>query len=50
MGQRRGTAFSVMTDSIMERFLDHLKYEVLVKDVESVPRDCVWIVRAPVAG
>lgn len=50
MGQRRGTAFSVMTDSIMERFLNHLGYEVLVKDTESVPRDCVWIVRAPVPG
>ena len=47
MGRRRGTAFSVMTDSIMERFLGHLGYEVLVKDVTSVPRDCVWVVRAP---
>jgi SAM-dependent methyltransferase len=50
MGQRRGTAFSVMTDSIMERFLGHLNYEVLLKDTESVPRDCVWIARAPEAG
>lgn len=44
---RSGSAFSVMTDSIMQRFLDHLGYEVLVKDETSVPRDCVWIVRAP---
>lgn len=44
---RSGSAFSVMTDSIMERFLEHLGYEVLVKDVESIPRDCVWVVRAP---
>ena len=47
---RTGSAFSVMTDSIMERFLDHLNYEVLVKDTETVPRDCVWVVRAPEAG
>ena len=44
---RSGSAFSVMTDSIMQRFLDHLGYEVLVKDETTVPRDCVWIVRAP---
>ncbi len=44
---RSGTAFSVMTDSIMQRFLDHLGYEVIEKDSTSVPRDCVWIVRAP---
>ena len=44
---RSGSAFSVMTDDIMERFLDHLGYEVLLKDTESVPRDCVWVVRAP---
>lgn len=44
---RSGSAFSVMTDSIMERFLEHLGYEVLLKDPESIPRDCVWVVRAP---
>jgi ubiquinone/menaquinone biosynthesis C-methylase UbiE len=44
---RTGTAFSVMTDSIMQRFLDHLGYEVIEKDTTSVPRDCVWIARAP---
>jgi SAM-dependent methyltransferase len=44
---RSGSAFSVMTDSIMQRFLDHLGYEVLAKDTTSIPRDCVWLVRAP---
>ena len=44
---RSGTAFSVMTDGIMQHFLDHLGYEVIEKDTTSVPRDCVWIVRAP---
>jgi ubiquinone/menaquinone biosynthesis C-methylase UbiE len=44
---RRGTSFSVMTDSIMQRFLDHLGYEVIRKDTESIPRDCIWVVRAP---
>jgi ubiquinone/menaquinone biosynthesis C-methylase UbiE len=47
MGRRHGRSFSVMTDGIMQRFLDHLGYEVLVKDTESIPRDCVWVVRAP---
>ena len=47
LGRRHGTAFSVMTDSIMEKFLTHLNYEILVKDTESVPRDCVWVCRAP---
>jgi SAM-dependent methyltransferase len=46
---RRGTSFSVMTDSIMQRFLDHLGYEVIRKDTEAIPRDCVWVVRAPAA-
>ena len=41
-------AFSVMTEAIMERFLRHLGFKVLVKDSESVPRDCVWICQAPV--
>ncbi len=44
---RHGTAFSVMTDGIMQRFLDHLGYEVIEKDTTSIPRDCVWVVRAP---
>lgn len=47
LGHRHGTAFSVMTDTIMEKFLSHLGYEILVKDPQSVPRDCVWICRAP---
>jgi len=47
MGVRHGRSFSVMTDEIMQKFLDHLGYEVIVKDLESVPRDCVWVVRAP---
>ena len=44
---RSATAFSVMTDGIMQRFLDHLGYEVIEKDTTSVLRDCVWIARAP---
>ncbi len=47
LGNRHGTAFSLMTDAIMEKFLTHLNYEILRKDTESVPRDCVWICRAP---
>ncbi|MBE9144027.1 sulfotransferase domain-containing protein [Planktothrix mougeotii] len=47
LGKRHGTAFSLMTDSIMEKFLTHLNYEILQKDTESVPRDCVWICKAP---
>jgi len=47
LGNRHGTAFSLMTDTIMERFLTHLNYEILRKDNESVPRDCVWICKAP---
>ena len=50
MGRRHGRSFSVMTDSIMQRFLDHLGYEVLLKDTDSIPRDCVWVVRAPLTG
>lgn len=47
LGRRDGTAFSMMTDTIMEKFLTHLNYEILVKDPDSVPRDCVWICKAP---
>ena len=47
LGRRHGTSFSVMTDSIMEKFLTHLNYEILLKDTQSVPRDCVWVCRAP---
>ncbi len=47
LGQRHGCAFSVMTDKIMEKFLNHLNYEVILKDTKSVPRDCVWICQAP---
>lgn len=47
-GRRRpGLSFPVMTRAIMQRFLDHLGYEVLRCDTESVPRDCVWVCRAP---
>jgi ubiquinone/menaquinone biosynthesis C-methylase UbiE len=47
MGQRHGTAFSVMTDAIMEKFLTHLNYKIIHKDSQTVPRDCVWICQAP---
>lgn len=47
LGRRHGTSFSVMTDDIMERFLSHLNYTILLKDTQSIPRDCVWICRAP---
>ena len=47
MGQRCGAPFSVMTDGIMERFLTHLGYEIVLKDTQSLPRDCVWICKAP---
>jgi ubiquinone/menaquinone biosynthesis C-methylase UbiE len=47
MGRRDGTAFSIMTDTIMEKFLTHLNYKILVKNTYSVPRDCVWICQAP---
>ena len=46
-GQRMGTAFSVMTVPLMERFLSHLKYEIVLKDEQTVPRDCVWVCRSP---
>jgi hypothetical protein len=47
LGRRNGTAFSVMTDTIMEKFLNHLNYEIILKNTSSVPRDCVWICKAP---
>ncbi len=47
MGQRHGTAFSIMTDYLMEKFLTHLNYKILRKDTQTVPRDCVWICQAP---
>ncbi|WP_244533013.1 class I SAM-dependent methyltransferase [Geitlerinema sp. PCC 9228] len=47
LGKRQGTAFSVMTDAIMEKFLTHLQYEILVKNTTLVPRDCIWVCRAP---
>jgi SAM-dependent methyltransferase len=46
-GQRTGTAFSVMTGALMERFLSHLGYEVLAQDAASVPRDRIFVCRAP---
>ncbi|NES96954.1 MAG: class I SAM-dependent methyltransferase [Desertifilum sp. SIO1I2] len=47
MGKRDGTAFSVMSDRIMEKFLTHLGYEILHKETELVPRDCIWICKSP---
>ena len=47
LGKRHGTAFSVMTDSIMEKFLNHLNYQIILKDTQTVPRDCVWVAQAP---
>ncbi|HEY2553222.1 MAG TPA: class I SAM-dependent methyltransferase [Streptosporangiaceae bacterium] len=44
---RSGGSFSVMTNELMERFLDHLGYTVLSRDTETIPRDCVWVARAP---
>jgi hypothetical protein len=46
-GKRMGAAFSVMTVPLMERFLRHLKYEIALKDEQTIPRDCVWVCRAP---
>jgi len=45
--RRHGTSFSVMTAPLMRRFLEHLGYEILREDSELVPRDCVWVCRAP---
>lgn len=50
LGRRDGTAFSVMTDTIMEKFLNHLNYEIILKNTSSVPRDCVWICKAPLVS
>jgi ubiquinone/menaquinone biosynthesis C-methylase UbiE len=44
---RHGVAFSVMTDKIMEKFLQHLNYKIIIKDTQTVPRDCVWITQGP---
>ena len=44
---RSARSFSVMTSALMERFLTHLGYEILEQDSAAVPRDCVWIARAP---
>jgi len=49
-GQRSPLSFSVMTNSIMERFLTHLGYEIIRKDADTVPRDCVWVCKAPPAS
>ncbi|RAQ38727.1 deacetylase sulfotransferase, partial [Arthrospira sp. O9.13F] len=49
LGRRQGTAFSIMTDNLMAKFLSHIGYEILHKDTTTVPRDCVWICRAPVS-
>jgi len=50
LGRRNGTAFSVMTDAIVEKFLTHLNYEIIHKETELVPRDCIWICRAPIVS
>jgi len=50
LGRRDGTAFSVMTDGIVEKFLTHLNYEIIRKETELVPRDCIWICRAPIVS
>lgn len=47
LGKRMGTAFSVMTDSLMEKFLHHLNYKIILKDADTVPRDCVWVCQSP---
>jgi len=47
LGKRHGTAFSVMTDNMMEKFLTHLNYQIILKDTQTVPRDCIWICQAP---
>jgi hypothetical protein len=47
LGKRDGTAFSIMTNEIMEKFLTTLGYEILEQNTELVPRDCIWICRAP---
>jgi SAM-dependent methyltransferase len=44
---RSGGSFSVMTNDLMARFLDHLGYEVIEQDADTIPRDCVWVTRAP---
>lgn len=44
---RSGGSFSVMTNDLMARFLDHLGYTVLSRDTQTIPRDCVWVARAP---
>lgn len=49
-GHRDGTAFSIMTDSIMEQFLSHLNYQILHKETQLVPRDCIWICQSPIAS
>ena len=47
LGKRDGTAFSIMTNEIMEKFLTSLGYEILWQNTELVPRDCIWLCRAP---
>jgi ubiquinone/menaquinone biosynthesis C-methylase UbiE len=47
LGGRRGDTFGIMTPDIMERFLEHLGYEIIERHDELIPRDCVWHCRAP---
>ncbi len=47
LGKRDGTAFSIMTNEIMAKFLTSLGYEILHQNTELVPRDCIWLCRAP---
>lgn len=44
---RSGGSFSVMTTGLMARFIDQLGYQVVLQDTESIPRDCVRVLRAP---
>lgn len=46
-GQRHGSAFSVMTAPLMMQFLKELQYDLLDMSTTLIPRDCVWICRAP---
>jgi SAM-dependent methyltransferase len=47
---RAGGSFSVMTIDLMAKFFDQLGYVVVLKDSETIPRDCVWVVRSPEPG
>jgi hypothetical protein len=44
---RSGGSFSVMTNDLMAGFLKHIGYTLISQDALTIPRDCVWVVRAP---